>query len=85
MSGGDEYYYPEQVNEDIFARVGREFGRLLAGEGQDAQSGPTIVISGDGRNSTHTLMEATIRGLSASPIDIVDLGLPSRPSRQNHR
>ena len=68
--------YPEQVNEDIFARVGREFGRLLAGEPHDAQTGPTIVISGDGRNSTHTLMEATIQGLSASSIDIVDLGYP---------
>jgi len=68
--------YPEQVNEDIFARVGREFGRLLAAEPGAGQTGPTIVISGDGRNSTHTLMEATIRGLSASPIDIVDLGYP---------
>ena len=68
--------YPEQVNEDIFARVGREFGRLVAAETVDGQSGPSIVISGDGRNSTHTLMEATIRGLSAAPIDIVDLGYP---------
>ena len=68
--------YPEQVNEDIFARVGRELGRLLADEPADGLTGPAIVIGGDGRYSTRTLMDATIRGLAGSPIDIVDLGYP---------
>lgn len=66
--------YPDQVNEDIFARVGREFGRLLADEASGAA--PMVVISGDGRVSTGPLMAATIQGLAASPIEIVDLGFP---------
>ena len=41
--------YADQVNEDIFARVGREFGKLLAAVAS-APSGDTIVIGGDGRN-----------------------------------
>ena len=69
--------YPEQVNEDIFARVGREFGRLLAETAADGQPGPAIVISGDGRNSTRTLMRGDDPGACpTSPIDIVDLGYP---------
>ncbi|MDJ0630541.1 MAG: phosphomannomutase/phosphoglucomutase [Rhodobacter sp.] len=65
---------PDQVNEDIFARVGREFGRLLARDVADGRSNDTIVIGGDGRHSTPALLEATIRGLSGSPIGIVNLG-----------
>ncbi len=68
--------YPEQVNEDIFARVGRELGKVLATEARGGAERPAIVISGDGRHSTQTLMQATIRGLSASPIEILDLGYP---------
>jgi len=68
--------YPEQVNEDIFARVGRELGRQLTEAATDGADRPAIVISGDGRRSTQTLMEATIRGLAASPIDILDIGYP---------
>ena len=61
---------PDQVNEDIFARVGRAFGRLLASD----KSGSTLVIGGDGRHSTPELIQATIRGLSGSPVEILDLG-----------
>ncbi len=63
--------YPDQVNEDIFARVGREYGRLLA---DTAGDGDTLVIGGDGRHSTPALLDAVISGLSASPIGIVALG-----------
>ncbi|MDJ0821338.1 MAG: hypothetical protein QNJ09_05930 [Paracoccaceae bacterium] len=61
---------PDQVNEDIFARVGRDFGQLIA----DAPAEATVVIGGDGRHSTPALMAAAIKGLSASPIGILDLG-----------
>ncbi|NDR58707.1 hypothetical protein [Aliiruegeria sabulilitoris] len=64
--------YPDQVNEDIFARVGREYARLLA-DGPNAD-GDTLVIGGDGRISTPDLLAATIRGLSTAPIGIVELG-----------
>jgi phosphomannomutase/phosphoglucomutase len=63
---------PDQVNADIFARVGREFGKLVAGE--DAEGPPRVVIGGDGRHSTPDLLAAAIRGLAGSPIEIVDLG-----------
>lgn len=63
---------PDQVNEDIFARVGREYGRVLAAAGPDA--GDTLVIGGDGRHSTPALLAAAIRGLSTAPIGIVNLG-----------
>ncbi len=68
--------YPEQVNEDIFARVGREFGRMIVDAAPDGATRPAIVIGGDGRYSTHTLMQATIMGLSGQPIDIIDIGYP---------
>lgn len=68
--------YPDQVNEDIFARVGRELGRILADETPEGAPAPTIVIGGDGRHSTPALLEATIRGLASSPVEIVDLGKP---------
>jgi len=62
---------PDQVNEDIVARVGREFGRLVATD----KAGGTIVIGGDGRHSTPALLAAAIRGLSGSPIEIINLGV----------
>jgi len=66
---------PDQVNEDIFARVGREFGALLANDMADTPSTDTVVIGGDGRHSTPALLDAAIRGLAGSPIGIVNLGI----------
>ncbi|MDJ1017916.1 MAG: hypothetical protein QNJ35_15515 [Paracoccaceae bacterium] len=65
---------PDQVNADIFSRVGREFGRLLAKDAAEGRSGGTIVIGGDGRHSTPDLLAATIRGLAGSEVQIIDLG-----------
>ncbi|RYH07854.1 hypothetical protein [Tropicimonas sp. IMCC6043] len=64
--------FPDQVNADIFARVGREFGRLLAA-GPRAD-GDTVVLGGDGRHSTPELLAALLRGLATAPIGIVELG-----------
>jgi len=65
---------PDQVNEDIFARVGRDFGQLIAADKAGAPSEATVVIGGDGRHSTSALLAAAIKGLSASPIRITALG-----------
>jgi hypothetical protein len=76
--------YPDQVNEDIFARVGREFGRLLA-EAATAAEDDTVVIGGDGRQFDAALMEATIRGLSGAPIGSSISACRLRPRRSTGR
>lgn len=70
--------YPDQINEAVAEDIGRGVAALL----QQEQLGRhlTVVVGRDMRLSSPTLHTAVIKGLNASGVDVVDVGLVSTPT-----
>lgn len=63
--------YPNQVNEELAYLVGRALVRFL--------SAKNIVVGMDMRNSSNSLKEKVIEGVSCERADVFDIGLCSTP------
>ncbi len=69
--------YPDQVNETIAFRVGYHYRELL--DVEDLARGPVVVVSRDMRSHSTPLAEALARGLRASGVAVIDIGVADTP------
>jgi len=65
---------PSTLTEDVAEALGRAFGTIARGEGEQ-----TVAVGRDGRLSGPALSAALIRGLVASGVDVVDVGMVTTP------
>lgn len=65
---------PSTVNESVAEALGRAFGSTALAQGER-----TVAVGRDGRLSGPALSEALIRGLVASGVDVVDIGMATTP------
>ena len=65
---------PGTLNEDVAEALGRAFGAMAAREGEQA-----VAVGRDGRLSGPALSAALVRGLVASGVDVVDVGMVTTP------
>jgi phosphomannomutase len=65
---------PSTVNEEVAEALGRAFGTMARREGEKA-----VAIGRDGRLSGPSLSAALARGLLASGVDVIDVGLVTTP------
>ena len=65
---------PTTVNEAVAQALGRTFGAMARREGEHA-----VAVGRDGRASGPALSGALVRGLLASGIDVIDLGMVATP------
>ncbi len=70
--------YPDHLNEETAYAVGRAFATLMIQENQGREL--TVAVSGDMRESTPALKEETIRGITDTGVNVVDMGTLSSPS-----
>jgi len=70
--------YPDNLNEDLAEKVGRAYSHLLRKEIKDKDI--NIVVGNDMRLSSPSLKERLILGLTASGINVVDVGLVTTPT-----
>ncbi len=69
--------YPSQINEEIVEKIGLAFHNIL--DDNDRARGNQIVVSRDMRSHSEPLAAALIRGLLASGLDVIDIGLATTP------
>lgn len=67
--------YPSELNEDLYARLGRAIGTLL----RKSAEAPNVLVAGDVRLSTPPLREALTQGLVATGCHVTDLGMAATP------
>ena len=65
---------PATVNEAVAEALGRTFGSLALAQGETA-----VAVGRDGRLSGPALSAALIRGLTASGVDVIDIGMATTP------
>ncbi len=65
---------PSTLTEEVAEALGRAFGQLARKEGEQA-----VAVGRDGRLSGPSLSAALIRGLVASGVDVVDIGVATTP------
>ncbi|HSV78419.1 MAG TPA: phosphomannomutase/phosphoglucomutase [Ramlibacter sp.] len=65
---------PSTLTEDVAEALGRAFGTIARGEGEQ-----TVAVGRDGRLSGPALSAALIRGLVASGVDVIDVGMVTTP------
>lgn len=65
---------PTTVNESVAEALGRAFGSTALAQGER-----TVAVGRDGRLSGPALSAALIRGLVASGVDVVDIGMATTP------
>jgi len=63
--------YPDQVNEDLFAKIGLAAVKVL--------KAGTVVVGRDMRESGVSLGEALIKGLTQAGANVIDIGMASTP------
>jgi len=63
--------YPEELNEVLAGKIGNCFAQIIEGN--------TILVSGDMRESSKSLMDALIDGILETGKDVIDIGLASTP------
>ena len=68
---------PTQLNEDIARQIGLAFQHVL--DADDRALGNTVVVSRDMRSHSEGLAKALIEGLTASGLDVLDIGLATTP------
>ncbi|MDY6761980.1 MAG: hypothetical protein SVY41_02950 [Candidatus Nanohaloarchaea archaeon] len=61
---------PDQLDEDVMARIGAGFARVLQEDGEQK-----VVVGRDVRDSSPGLEEALVRGLTGQGVDVTDAGL----------
>jgi phosphomannomutase len=65
---------PATLNEEVAEALGRAFGSIARGEGEQ-----TVAVGRDGRLSGPSLSAALVRGLVASGVDVIDVGMVTTP------
>ena len=65
---------PSTLTEEVAEALGRAFGTLARQEGEQA-----VAVGRDGRLSGPALSAALIRGLVASGVDVIDIGVATTP------
>ena len=65
---------PTTINEDVAFALGRAFGKAAI-----AAKEKTVAVGRDGRLSGPALAAALIRGLAASGVDVIDVGMVTTP------
>ncbi|HQR98512.1 MULTISPECIES: phosphomannomutase/phosphoglucomutase [unclassified Polaromonas] len=65
---------PSTVNEPVAEALGRAFGSIALAQGEQ-----TVAVGRDGRLSGPSLSAALMRGLAASGVDVVDIGMATTP------
>ena len=65
---------PATINEPVAEALGRAFGSIALAEGES-----TVAVGRDGRLSGPALSAALIRGLVASGVDVIDVGMVTTP------
>ncbi len=65
---------PSTIHEDIAFGLGRAFGSRALAEGEK-----TVAVGRDGRLSGPALADALVRGLAASGVDVIDVGMVTTP------
>jgi phosphomannomutase len=65
---------PSTLTEEIAQALGYAFGTIAQAEGEK-----TVAVGRDGRLSGPTLSAALVRGLVASCVDVIDIGLATTP------
>jgi phosphomannomutase len=65
---------PATLDEEVAQALGRAFGAMAR-----AQGDTTLAVGRDGRLSGPALQAALVRGLVASGIDVIDIGMASTP------
>jgi phosphomannomutase/phosphoglucomutase len=64
----------EDINPDVFRRVGRAYGTLIRRKG-----GRRIAVGQDNRASSEALKAGFVEGVRAAGVDVVDVGLVTTP------
>ena len=65
---------PSTIDEDIAFALGQAFGSRALAEGEK-----TVAVGRDGRLSGPALASALVRGLAASGIDVINVGMVTTP------
>jgi phosphomannomutase len=65
---------PSTLTEEVAEALGRAFGTMARKEGEQA-----VAVGRDGRLSGPSLGAALIRGLTASGVDVIDVGMVTTP------
>jgi phosphomannomutase len=65
---------PSTLTEEVAQALGRAFGAIAQGEGEKV-----VAVGRDGRLSGPALSAALVRGLVASGVDVIDIGLATTP------
>lgn len=65
---------PSTLNEEVAEALGRAFGAMARLEGEQA-----VAVGRDGRLSGPSLSAALVRGLVASGVDVIDIGVATTP------
>ena len=65
---------PSTINEEVAEALGKAFGTTALAEGEK-----TVAVGRDGRLSGPSLAAALVRGLAASGIDVIDIGMATTP------
>ena len=67
--------YPDEINENIAFRIGQAYGSYI----QEKFGQTQCVVSHDNRLSSSSLAKSFIKGVNASGVDVVFLGLTTTP------
>ena len=65
---------PSTINEEMAEALGRAFGTVALREGEK-----TVAVARDGRLTGAALVAALMRGLVASGIEVIDIGMVTTP------
>lgn len=65
---------PSTLTEEVAEALGRAFGTMARREGE-----PAVAVGRDGRLSGPSLSAALVRGLLASGVDVIDVGMVTTP------
>src|SRR4030095_2120534 len=65
---------PSTLTEEVAEALGRAFGTLARREGEQS-----VAVGRDGRLSGPALSAALVRGLVASGVDVIDVGMVTTP------
>ncbi len=68
---------PDQLDETMARRIGLAFRTILTED--DLAAGPRVVVGRDMRSHGVGLQKALIQGLTASGLDVIDIGLSTTP------
>lgn len=71
--------YPTQLNEELAYKIARAYAEIIRRENKNKEN-IEVVVGCDMRVSTPSLKEQTIRGLTDSGLNVVDVGLVTTPT-----